>query len=101
MVENAVSRKQEPRLLAVDFLPCARLRPDKTKAAAPTNKRVVVYLSASEEEFTCWVTPSYTFADLRRDAARFWRLSHRYNPTYRVWPGRRAELIAAAQVPIH
>jgi hypothetical protein len=65
-----ISKRQEGEQRALNFLPCARLRP----IAGPIEtEKVIVVHAVTRAEYASWITRSYTFGDLRRDASRFWR----------------------------
>jgi len=76
-----VSRKQESGILAREFLPVVTIRDQSTSSVLIPRPRVVsgnrnkVIVSFLGETYQIWITSGFTFAQLRRESARYWSLS--------------------------
>lgn len=69
-----VNDKQEARLSIAHFRPCLTLRPTLDPKQESASLQRVTVRSFANEECSVWASPSYTFGQLRREAAQYWGL---------------------------
>ncbi|OQR87830.1 hypothetical protein ACHHYP_08013 [Achlya hypogyna] len=68
-----ISRVQEAFHLVSDHYPCIKLRPTPPAKNAKANAYQVSVTNAhTHQVFMSWIPSTYTFGQLRRDAARYW-----------------------------
>ncbi|KDO32256.1 hypothetical protein SPRG_02735 [Saprolegnia parasitica CBS 223.65] len=73
-----IGRAQEPYHHVADHYPCIKLRPAPSiaKKLKPTTYQISVTHGQTKSLFVSWIPSTYTFQQLRRDAARYWDVPH-------------------------